>query len=144
MPLHNCQRPPPADWLVPSVGGEAPPRPQLERGLGDRKIPVRIRSDSLGTEGVIEKAVLGVPSGGLSCPRKMLGRTAVKPGGWAGCSLDPGGCLSLQQILASFTAPISEEHAWAVIHQVSQKQPSFIKPPIFRSEIQSKQQNHQK
>ena len=67
MPLHNCQRPPPADWLVP-VGGEAPPRPQLERGLGDRKIPVRIRSDSLGTEGVIEKAVLGVPSGGVVMP----------------------------------------------------------------------------
>ena len=58
--------------MVPSVGGEAPPRPQLERGLElmltDRKIPVRIRSDSLGTEGVIGKAVLGVPSGGVVMP----------------------------------------------------------------------------
>jgi Kinase non-catalytic C-lobe domain len=37
---------------------------------------------------------------------------------WSGCALDPGGCLSLQQILHSFSAPISEEHAWALIHQV--------------------------
>ena len=44
----------------------------------------------------------------------MLGGRTAGKGGWAGCSLDPGGCLSLQQILASFTAPISEEHAWAV------------------------------
>ena len=43
---------------------------------------------------------------------------AGREGGWAGCKLDRTGCLSLQQILASFTAPISEEHAWAVIHQV--------------------------
>ena len=51
----------------------------------------------------------------------MLGGRTAGKGGWAGCSLDPGGCLSLQQILASFTAPISEEHAWAVIHQVMQE-----------------------
>ena len=79
---------------------------------------VRIRSDSFGTEGVIGEGVLGVPSRVLSCPRKMLQGRAAGKGGWAGRSLDPGGCLSLQQILASFTAPISEEHAWAVIHQV--------------------------
>eukprot|EP00090_Calanus_glacialis_P001559 TRINITY_DN11131_c0_g1_i2.p1 TRINITY_DN11131_c0_g1~~TRINITY_DN11131_c0_g1_i2.p1 ORF type:complete len:764 (-),score=139.71 TRINITY_DN11131_c0_g1_i2:1070-3361(-) len=40
--------------------------------------------------------------------------------GWRGCSLDNEGCLSLQQILHSFSAPISEEHAWAVIHQALQ------------------------
>jgi len=40
--------------------------------------------------------------------------------GWRGCSLDSEGCLSLQQILHSFSAPISEEHAWAVIHQALQ------------------------
>ena len=37
---------------------------------------------------------------------------------WRGCSLDDNKCLTLQQILRSFTAPISEEHAWAVIYQV--------------------------
>ena len=88
------------------------------------------KSDSFGTEGVIGEGVSGVPSGGLSCPRKMLGRAAGK-GGWAGCSLDPGGCLSLQQILASFTAPISEEHAWAVIHQVRKKQHDSSLEPQF-------------
>jgi len=40
--------------------------------------------------------------------------------GWRGCSLDSEGCLSLEQILHSFSAPISEEHAWAVIHQALQ------------------------
>ena len=39
--------------------------------------------------------------------------------GWRGCQLDSQECLSLDQILHSFSAPISEEHAWAVIHQVS-------------------------
>ena len=37
--------------------------------------------------------------------------------GCTGASLDLGGCTPLQQILASFTAPISEEQVWAVIHQ---------------------------
>ena len=40
-------------------------------------------------------------------------------GHWTGCQLDSDQCLSLEQILQSFSAPISEEHAWAVIHQVS-------------------------
>ncbi len=40
------------------------------------------------------------------------------PPPWRGCHLDKEGCLSLDQILRSFSAPISEEHAWAVIHQV--------------------------
>jgi len=31
--------------------------------------------------------------------------------------LDTRDCLSLAQILRSFSAPITEEHAWAVIHQ---------------------------
>jgi hypothetical protein len=45
--------------------------------------------------------------------------TAMAAGeSWSGCKLDEGGCLSLQQILHSFSAPISEEHAWALIHQV--------------------------
>lgn len=36
---------------------------------------------------------------------------------WRSCSL-VGGSLGLDQILRAFSAPISEEHAWAVIHQV--------------------------
>merc|ERR1719419_1206221 len=39
---------------------------------------------------------------------------------WKGCQLDSDQCLSLEQILQSFSAPISEEHAWAVIHQALQ------------------------
>ena len=46
--------------------------------------------------------------------------------------MDPGGCLSLQQILASFTAPISEEHAWAVIHQVMQEGDIDLGMPSFQ------------
>ena len=62
----------------------------------------------------------------------MLGGRTAGKGGWAGCSLDPGGCLSLQQILASFTAPISEEHAWAVIHQVMQEGDIDLGMPSFQ------------
>ena len=41
------------------------------------------------------------------------------PPPWRGCQLDRDTeCLTLDQILQSFSAPISEEHAWAVIHQV--------------------------
>ena len=32
-------------------------------------------------------------------------------------ALDNQDCLTLGQILSSFSAPITEEHAWAVIHQ---------------------------
>ena len=49
---------------------------------------------------------------------------------WKGCQLDADQCLSLEQILQSFSAPISEEHAWAVIHQVSQKN-YFFKNSLF-------------
>ena len=45
--------------------------------------------------------------------------TCEPRGNWRGCQLDTDQCLSLEQILQSFSAPISEEHAWAVIHQVS-------------------------
>ena len=39
---------------------------------------------------------------------------------WHSCSLDSHNCLDLQQILQVFSAPITEEHAWALVHQVSQ------------------------
>lgn len=33
------------------------------------------------------------------------------------CILDDKGCVSLMDILISFNAPISEEHAWALCYQ---------------------------
>ena len=33
------------------------------------------------------------------------------------CSLDENGCLSLRDILASFNAPINEQHTWALCYQ---------------------------
>lgn len=33
------------------------------------------------------------------------------------CSLDSNGCVTLQDILISFNAPITEQHAWALCHQ---------------------------
>ena len=37
---------------------------------------------------------------------------------WFSCSLDTEDCLNLSQILKVFSAPITEEHAWALVHQV--------------------------
>ena len=51
------------------------------------------------------------PMAGVTPPGGVLEKE------WTGCSLQEG-CLSLGRILKSFSAPISEEHAWAVIHQV--------------------------
>ena len=45
-------------------------------------------------------------------------RQLVVSAEWSASTLDNQGCLSLEQILKSFSAPISEEHAWAIIHQV--------------------------
>ncbi len=36
---------------------------------------------------------------------------------WTGSKLDASGCLTLRQILGSFSAPITEEHAWAIIFE---------------------------
>jgi len=33
------------------------------------------------------------------------------------CSVDSNGCVTLQDILISFNAPITEQHAWALCHQ---------------------------
>jgi len=33
------------------------------------------------------------------------------------CKLDSHGCLSLEQVVQSFHAPIKQEHGWAIIHQ---------------------------
>ena len=37
---------------------------------------------------------------------------------WHSCELDQDNCLDLSQILKVFSAPITEEHAWALVHQV--------------------------
>lgn len=36
---------------------------------------------------------------------------------WRGAELDPNGCLPLSTILRSFSAPITEEQAWAIAYQ---------------------------
>ena len=36
------------------------------------------------------------------------------PDNWTASSLNDSNCLSLKQIVGSFSAPITEEHAWAV------------------------------
>jgi spire-like protein len=33
------------------------------------------------------------------------------------CTLDSNGCVTLQDILISFNAPITEQHAWALCYQ---------------------------
>lgn len=33
-----------------------------------------------------------------------------------GCALDPRGCINLESILSAFSAPISEEQAWALCY----------------------------
>ncbi|XP_072158706.1 protein spire isoform X2 [Bemisia tabaci] len=44
----------------------------------------------------------------------MAGDVQVRP---KKCKLDPNKCVSLSDILISFNAPISEEHAWALCYQ---------------------------
>nr|XP_018900947.1 PREDICTED: protein spire-like [Bemisia tabaci] len=44
----------------------------------------------------------------------MAGDVQVRP---KKCKLDQNKCVSLSDILISFNAPISEEHAWALCYQ---------------------------
>ena len=39
---------------------------------------------------------------------------------WTPVELDSRSCLTLEQVLRAFLAPISEYHAWAIIHQTVQ------------------------
>ena len=36
---------------------------------------------------------------------------------WKGSILDSNKCLTLKQVVSSFSAPITEEHAWAVVFE---------------------------
>ena len=38
---------------------------------------------------------------------------------WRSLQLDDNECLGLGQVLKVFSAPITEEHAWAVLYQVT-------------------------
>ena len=53
-------------------------------------------------------------------------RGGMAAGGAPVTALDPRGCLTLHHILRAFTAPITEEHAWAVIHQVITSSPGHL------------------
>ena len=37
---------------------------------------------------------------------------------WKGSILDRNKCLTLKQVVSSFSAPITEEHAWAVVYEM--------------------------
>ena len=37
---------------------------------------------------------------------------------WKGSSLGKDCCLTLKQVVSSFSAPITEEHAWAVVYEM--------------------------
>jgi len=36
---------------------------------------------------------------------------------WHQCNLDKDKCVDLDQVLRVFSAPITEEHAWALVYQ---------------------------
>ena len=36
---------------------------------------------------------------------------------WSPCTLDQESCLNLDEITGSFSAPITEEHAWAIVFE---------------------------
>ena len=36
---------------------------------------------------------------------------------WVPCKFNADGCLTLEEITSSFSAPITEEHAWAIVFE---------------------------
>lgn len=50
------------------------------------------------------------------------------------CELDGEGCLSLGSILESFSAPINEEHAWAICFQLAKTGQSVLAEAESRKE----------
>ena len=50
---------------------------------------------------------------------------------WQAVILDDNGCLSLDKILRVFSAPITEEHAWAILHQVTFPIPLWLSSSLF-------------
>ena len=41
------------------------------------------------------------------------------PDNWTASQLNQLNCLTLRQIVGSFSAPITEEHAWAVVYETA-------------------------
>ena len=53
---------------------------------------------------------------------------------WRSLKLDNNECLSLGQVLKVFSAPITEEHAWAVLYQVTFFNPCDLSD-VFHSDF---------
>lgn len=41
------------------------------------------------------------------------------PDNWTASHLNKLNCLTLRQIVGSFSAPITEEHAWAIVYEIT-------------------------
>ncbi len=54
---------------------------------------------------------------------------------WTGSKLDASGCLTLRQILGSFSAPITEEHAWAIIFESLKTLHNCLGNPALASKL---------
>lgn len=54
------------------------------------------------------------------------------------CSLDSNGCVTLQDILISFNAPITEQHAWALCYQCAKCFKNAIETDRGRCRVVSK------
>ena len=49
--------------------------------------------------------------------------------------LDPSGCLSLEQVIRSFNAPISEEHTFAIVHEAMKCLKAMLKEDYNNSSL---------
>lgn len=54
---------------------------------------------------------------------------------WTSSCLDSSGCLTLRQIVGSFSAPITEEHAWAVIYEAVRTLDICLSNPSMASKL---------
>ena len=56
---------------------------------------------------------------------------------WAGSCLNSNNCLTLKQIVASFSAPITEEHAWAIVYETVKTLDICLGNPAIYSKLYS-------
>ena len=63
----------------------------------------------------------------------MAAKTKYNDTSWTPCQLTQEGCLSLAKITHDFSAPITEEHAWAVVFECVKCLSSVMegKPRVF-------------
>ena len=66
-------------------------------------------------------------------PYNMAAKTKYNDTSWTPCQLTQEGCLSLAKITHDFSAPITEEHAWAVVFECVKCLSSVMegKPRVF-------------